>query len=442
MSEKSIFSEIEKPRRGPTLQEKLAARKYKTPSRFITFLYDHIASAVLLPKYNPHITVDPSAAELHMPCIIVWNHLSRLDHLYTMKAVYPRAYNMVAGYSEFFRSHLRAVFKLNQIIPKKIYEADIPGIRAMSSILKKGGIVTFSPEGMSSIYGTNQPVVPGSGRFIKFFGVHVYFLEMAGQYLTSTKHYLEERKGWTEAKLSLLYTPEQLREATGDEVEAKLNEIFRHDEFEWTRERRIRWKMHGRSCEHLDEICYRCPKCGTDLSMKASGDSIVCSVCGNGARMNDYYEFEPFAPDCVIPVSPSKWVEEERVAMIRAIRSDPGYSFTEEYEVGYLPRYKLLKKKKTSEKCGSGKMTFDHSGIHFSGEIAGRPYSFDLSYEFVYSLVIMTDTSKFALYVDGEFLEFTPKTRSVGKTLLLTEEMHRLHFNVWKNFPWNAWMYE
>ncbi|MBP5270150.1 MAG: 1-acyl-sn-glycerol-3-phosphate acyltransferase, partial [Clostridia bacterium] len=243
MSEKSIFSEIEKPRRGPTLQEKLAARKYKTPSRFITFLYDHIASAVLLPKYNPHITVDPSAAELHTPCIIVWNHLSRLDHLYTMKAVYPRAYNMVAGYSEFFRSHLRAVFKLNQIIPKKIYEADIPGIRAMSSILKKGGIVTFSPEGMSSIYGTNQPVVPGSGRFIKFFGVHVYFLE--------------ERKGRTEARLSLLYTPEQLAEATGDEVEAKLNEIFRHDDYEWTRERHIKWNMHGRSCEHLDEICYR-----------------------------------------------------------------------------------------------------------------------------------------------------------------------------------------
>ena len=29
-----------------------------------------------------------------------------------------------------------------------------------------------------------------------------------------------------------------------------------------------------------------------------------------------------------------------------------------------------------------------------------------------------------------------------GKVLLLIEEMHRYHFNSWKNFPWNDWMYE
>ncbi|MBO4366774.1 MAG: hypothetical protein J5843_03850, partial [Clostridia bacterium] len=29
-----------------------------------------------------------------------------------------------------------------------------------------------------------------------------------------------------------------------------------------------------------------------------------------------------------------------------------------------------------------------------------------------------------------------------GYALLITEEMHRLHANIWKNFPWNDWMYE
>ena len=24
----------------------------------------------------------------------------------------------------------------------------------------------------------------------------------------------------------------------------------------------------------------------------------------------------------------------------------------------------------------------------------------------------------------------------------ITEEMHRLLYNIWKNFPWNDWMYE
>ena len=424
-----------------TLQEKLTLRKYKTPSRVVTFIYNAVGSSVLLPKYNPHIEIiDPLPDK--GPAIIVWNHLSRLDHLYTMKAAYPRGYNMVAGYSEFFRAHLHTVFKLNQILPKKIYEQDISGIRAINSILKQGGIVAFSPEGMSSIYGQNQPIIPGTGKFIRFYRVPIYFLEMRGQYLTSTKHFLEERKGRTQARLTLLYTPEQLDAAEPEEIDAKLNEIFRHDEFEWTRKQGIKWNMHGRSCEHLDEICYRCPKCGSDLTMHASGDRIVCEKCGNGAVMNDYYAFEPFDGNCIIPESPSKWVELERLDIIKKIREDKNYSFSEKVSLGYLPAYKYVPKKYTSQPCGEGVITFEHNGVSFKGTKLGEPFSFTLSYSTLFSLVIMTSTEKFALYVNGEFYEFTPGRRTVGKMLLITEEMHRLHYNVWKNFPWNDWMYE
>ena len=429
-------------RRVVSIREELAARKYRSPGKFVSFLYNIIGSTVLLPQYAPHFKFDDRLPPEGGPAIVVWNHLSRVDHLYTMKAVYPHSYNMVAGYSEFFRSHLHTVFKLNQIMPKKIYEQDIAGIRAMYSILKNGGIVTFSPEGMSSIYGTNQPVVPGSGRFIQFFHVPVYCLEMRGQYLTSTKQFLKIRKGRTEARLYKLFTPEQLESMTPDEIDAKLNEAFRHDEFEWTKERGIKWRMHGQSCERLDEICYRCPRCGTDLSMKAGGDRIQCAVCGNGAVLNDYYAFEPFDGSCVIPESPSKWVELERADIIRAIREDPDYSFSEHVKLGCLPNDHYIKKKATSELCGEGVFTLDHCGAHFSGTKDGRPWSFDLGYNVLYSLVIMTTTAKFALFVGGEFYEFMPDRRTVGKMLLITEEMHRLHVNLWKNFPWNDGLYE
>ncbi|MBR6921847.1 MAG: hypothetical protein IKH51_06605, partial [Clostridia bacterium] len=132
-----------------TLQEKLAERNYKRPSGFVTFLYNAIGSTVLLPRYAPHITKKVDITERKGPCFLIWNHLSRLDHLYTMKAAYPDRYNMVAGYNEFFRGHLFLVFKLNQILPKKIFTNDRAGLKAMNSIIKQGGIVTFSPEGMS-----------------------------------------------------------------------------------------------------------------------------------------------------------------------------------------------------------------------------------------------------------------------------------------------------
>ena len=426
----------------PTLQQKLAERKYHTPSKIVTFIYNALGSLILLPQYAPHITKKADIRDRDGGCFLVWNHLSRLDHLYTMKAAYPDRYNMVAGYNEFFRSHLHLVFKLNQIIPKKIYTNDRAGLKAMNSIIKQGGIVTFSPEGMSSIYGTNQPVVPGSGHFLKHYGVPVYCMNFRGQYLTSTKHFLEARKGRTEAELFLLFTPEQLKEMTADEIQDKLNETFHHDDYEWGQKNHIKWKMHGRSAEHLDEICFMCPKCGGDLTMKAEGKKIWCTKCGNGAVVNDYYEFEPFTDDCVFPVSPVKWVEQERVRIIKEIRDDPDYSFTEEVNLGYLPPYKYVPKKYTSMPCGKGKITFDHKGIHFDGEKFGEDWHFDLDYSVIYSLIIMTSTAQFSLYVNNQFYDFKPNRRSVGKMLLITEEMHRYHYNTWKNFPWNDWMYE
>ena len=426
----------------PTLQDKLAQRKFTPPGKTVTLLYNAVASTVLLPRYNPHIVKHVDIRDRDGACFIVWNHLSRLDHLYTMKAAFPEGYNMVAGYNEFFRSHLHLVFKLNHILPKKIFTNDRLGIKAINAIIKQNGIVTFSPEGMSSIYGVNQPVVPGSGHFLKHYGIPVYFLKLKGQYLTSTKHFLQERKGRTEAEFSLLFTKEQLKELSAEQIEDILNESFRHDDYEWSRENRIKWNMHGNSAEHLDEICYRCPRCGADLSMHAEKDRIFCTKCGNGAVVNDYYEFVPFDSECVLPVSPSKWVEEERVQIIKEIRNDPAFSFSEDVTLGDLPPYKYVPKKYTSVPCGEGRITVDHKGIHFKGKRHGEPWSFDLDYSVVYSLIIMTSTAQFALYVNGQFYEFIPGRRSVGKMLLTVEEMHRYHCNTWKNFPWNDWMYE
>ena len=158
--------------------------------------------------------------------------------------------------------------------------------------------------------------------------------------------------------------------------------------------------------------------------------------------MNNYYEFEPFDADCVIPESPTKWVELERQNIIREIRENPNYSFTEKVKVGSLPTDHLIKDQKTSEPCGEGTITIDHQGMHFEGTKNGQPWQWDMPYNMLYSLIIVTDTSFFALYVDKEYYDFFPERPSVGKMLVLTEEMHRLHENIWKNFKWYDYMYE
>lgn len=426
----------------PTLQQKLSVRKYRKPSRIILFLYRVIMSGFVAPKYRPHYTIKDNVNDCKGPCFIIWNHLSRLDHAFVMEASYPRRINILAGYNEFFRSHLAFVFRLMNIIPKKNYTDDLCSVRAMNSIIKQGGCLAFSPEGMSSIYGQNQPIVPGTGRFLQFYHIPVYFVHLAGAYLTSTKCCLDERQGRVDVEMSLLFTPEQLEKMTPEEIDNAINEAFRHDDYAWNKEQHIKWKTDGHICKNLSDICYRCPKCGAELQMTAEKDYIKCNCCGNGARMNDYYEFEPFSDECVIPESPAKWVEEERAAIIREIRKDPAYSFSEKVKVGCLPEHHLIRHKATSVPCGEGVITINHTGLHFKGTKKGEPWEFDLPYSVTYSLPIVVGTDYFSLYVNRDYYDFFPERPATGKMLVLTEEMHRLHDNTWKNFPWFDHLYK
>jgi 1-acyl-sn-glycerol-3-phosphate acyltransferase/ribosomal protein S27AE len=431
---------MKKPKK--TVEQKLAERKFHRPNRFLYFLYHLLAKIFILHKYHPVITIKDDINKCKGPCVVIWNHLSRIDHAYLVAATYPKRMNILAGYNEFFRSHLQFLFKIMNILPKKNYAMDPVGIKAMLSIIKQGGCIAFSPEGMSSIYGTNQPIVSGTGHLLKHFGVPVYFLKMRGEYLANTKVCLDERIGHCEAELSLLFSADDMAKLSQEEIEDKINLAFKGDDYEYEKEIHVKWKTGGRICEHLNDICYKCPRCGEDMVMEAKGDEIRCKKCGNGAKMNDYYEFEPFDDKCVLPSTPSQWVLDERKAVIKEIRDNPNYSYSVKAKVGFLPTDHYIKHKLTSEVEGDGFFSVDHAGVHFLGTRKGQPYSFDLNYKEVFSLVIVTDVTHFALYVGTDYIEFYPEEPAVGKLLLLVEEMHRLHENTWKAFPWYASLYE
>lgn len=53
------------------------------------------------------------------------------------------------------------------------------------------------------------------------------------------------------------------------------------------------------------------------------------------------------------------------------------------------------------------------------------------------------DLSVFSLFINENEYDFYPDdSRFTAKAIMLTEEMHRLHINRWKNFPWFDYMYE
>ncbi|MBR5439743.1 MAG: hypothetical protein IKV61_05990 [Clostridia bacterium] len=424
-----------------TIAEKLAKRKYAPPSKLVSFLYKTIMVDICGKKYNPKFHIIDSVADYDGPCFVIFNHLSRIDHLYVCGACYPRITNMMAGYCEFYRKKFSLIFNLNKVIPKKQYTADSLPIRAVSKVLKKGGCVTFAPEGLASDFGGNKPIVPGTSKMFKHFKVPVFLCYLEGQYLQSTKVCLDERLGETHATLSLLFSKDDVQNLSVEEMDDIINEKFRRNEYEWNKEKKIKWKTYDRICHRLEDICYKCPKCKQEFTMKGEGNKIECLNCGNGATMDDYYVFHPYK-DAVIPESPHDWFQQQRVDIIKEIRENPNYVFEDDCKIGNLDEYKLLKGKNTSNIVGEGKLRIDHNGMHYVGTRNGKPYEFHADYKQLYTLITEVDSSYFNFYLNGEYFDVFPKHQTVGKIILLVEEMHRYHVNFYKNFKWNDYMYE
>ena len=422
--------------------KRLAKRKYRPTSRFILALYKFIMCDLLGRKNTAKYNIIDDVNDCDGPCFVIFNHLSRADHLYVMRACYPRITNMMASHNEFYRLKFAAVFALNKVIPKKNNSPDMRSIKAVGDVIKAGGCVTLAPEGLVSEYGGNQPIVPGTSKMFKHFKVPVYLCYLEGQYLQSTKVCLDHRKGETFVTMTRLFSKEDVEKLSVEEMDDIINEKFKRNEYAWNAEKKIKWETNGRICERLEDICYKCPKCGKEFTMKGEGDKIVCLNCGNGASMDDYYQFHPFE-NAVIPTSPFEWVEYERKEIIKEIRSDVNYFLEDECELGVLDEYKLVRNnKKSSFIVGEGKARLDHSGFHYVGTNKGEPFELHVDYKSLYSFITELNMSFFCLYYKGEYYEIHPKHQTTGKFTILVQEMHRYHVNFFKNFKWNDYMYE
>ena len=426
-----------------TIDDELKARDYKTPSKFVWFFYNILAHMPFFNgKYHVEYKKIDDINDCKGPAFIIWNHLSRRDYLFIKNVTHPKRYNMVAGYSEFHRSHLAWLFKIVKVIPKKNFSNDLLSIRAMTKVIKNNGTIAFSPEGMSSIYGCNQPIVPGTGRFLQFFHIPIYFVKLEGSYLTSNKVDITDRPGKVTCTIYKLFDGEDLLKMTPEEIENRINEEFRFNDYAWNKTARIKFKSHGKNTSHLNDLIYKCPKCGKEFSIECEGNDIYCKECGYGATLNDYYDMIPLHEGDKMFDNPTEWFQWQRQVIIDEIRKDPNYTYKVRVKLGKLLNTRYLKKMKLSEICGEGELIIDHAGIHYRSTKDGKEWQADMPYKTYYTGVIENDCTILSMYIDEVYYDFTPETNCMGKILLLIEEMHRYHYNTWKNFPWNDYMYE
>ena len=276
------------------------------------------------------------------------------------RAIFPHRANYVVAIDGFFGFPLKKWLLRNVGgICKRKFTTDLVLIRQIRRVLNNGDVLVLYPEARYSDCGTMSELPESLGQMCKIMKVPVVTLNCKGHHLKTPVWNLKDRKiPYTEAVLTQLYTAEQLKDASVDEINAKLAEALSYDDFAWQKENNIKIDVPYRA-EGLHHVLYQCPHCQTEYEMSSEGDTIRCGHCGKSWHMTGLGELVANEGETEFSHIPD-WYEWQR-ANVRAEVKEGRYRFESECHVMSMPNGTRF------YDIGTGTIVHDLDGFRLKG---------------------------------------------------------------------------
>ena len=361
------------------------------------------------------------------PCLILMNHTCFLDMEVAYSMLYPRKLNIVCSNDGFigFFGLMEWLMRTIGCIPTQKFVSDLQLVQDMQYCLKelKTSVLMY-PEAGYSFDGTATSLPRKMGVLLKKLDVPVVMIETKGIFARNPLYNeLQIRK---DQKISatgrVLFTQEQVRSLSVQELSDGVDEAFGFDHFAWQKEQNIRIEQPFRG-DGLHRILYKCPHCGEEGKLEGRGTTLTCGHCGKVWELTPLGEMQAQTGETEISHIPD-WFYWERQQVRREIL-DGTYNLDCPVKIAMQVDYKAV------YMVGEGRLTHDNSGFHLTG-CEGK-----LDYH-------QKPQACFSLYADYYWYEiadcicigdkevhyfcFPQDTGvSVAKLRLATEEMYKLY---------------
>lgn len=220
--------------------------------------------------------------------LIVSNHTTNYDFLMVGSSFKQHMY--FVGSEHIMRKGLasKAVEFCFGLITRKKATVAAATVMEIKRRLNVGYNVCLFAEGQISMNGCSNKIVPSTAAVIQRLGVPVATFRMYGGYLSSPRWAMKLRKGNITGELVRIYTPEELKSMTVDEIDKCLNNDLYVNAYEYNDDRRIAYKCKGkRYAEGIEFGLVMCPLCGSLATLKSKGDSFFCT-CGMKGTIDAY----------------------------------------------------------------------------------------------------------------------------------------------------------
>ncbi len=347
--------------------------------------------------------------------------------------------NVVIGHNNIFKKGLFKLLLSGGIIPKKLYQADQRSVMDMLKVLKMGGSLLIFPEGIQATSGSMHPIFAGTSKLIKKAGVPVVLCKSYGSYLIRPRYRRHDNKGHQEYHYEILFTEQDLKEMSLEEIDARLLERFRFNDFEWNKTARNKY-TGGKGeplAKGIDSVLYYCPKCKQEFTLETEGDKIICRNCGNTVVLNEYYDLVPETESDHMPYSSiDEWFKHQRKLVSEEVKNE--FSCSYECDMYDFRMDKLYKDPYCC--CGEGVVTITNTQIRYKGTRFGENVDMSFDIKSIPSFVFFPSQDN-DFYIEGVYYGFRPKTdkRKVVKYMLLVEEAHRLLDTTWDKISRSAY---
>ncbi|MBE6550868.1 MAG: hypothetical protein E7665_01905 [Ruminococcaceae bacterium] len=355
------------------------------------------------------------------PCLILMNHSSFTDLKLASFYFFPRPLSIVCTMDALVGKSL--LMRLLGCIPTKKFVSDLQLMSDMRYALRKlKSSVLLYPEAGYSFDGRATVIPDTMGKLLKFLKVPVVFVMAHGAFARDPLYNgLQLRKVDITMDVKLLYTAEDIKEKSAEELSAGVTEAFSFDNFKWQQENEVKIDEDFRA-DGLNRVLYKCPACNAEGANVGKGTRLKCTACGKEYELTEYGKMRAVNGETEFEHIPD-WFDWQRKEVLDEIK-EGRYGFEKEVDIYVLTDFKAL------YRIGDGVLAHGENGFTLKGcggklDIHRTPdTSYSLNADFFWYEI--GDT--ICIENEGKLYYCFPKGEAdiVTKTRLAAEELYKL----------------
>lgn len=415
------------------LKKEIICRRINRPNRLLAVIVFFFLGVIARKnKVRFHYSFNLKSLK-NKPVILISTHASRLEFVCALSGFKHRNINVVCGYQNIMKKYVYTLLKHLGVIPKYLYQPDYLCIKNMLSVIKRGGNLALFPEGIQSISGSTHPINPATCKFLKRAGATIVLCKSEGAYLCQNRFSKDVKKGRVDFYYDVLFTPEDLKTLSEEQIYSKLIDRFSYNEFKLNKVRHEKYVGKLPNIDGLDKIIYKCPRCGNEFTLKIDGETMTCDDCGYSIKMDCYYDVTPNYDGKLYFDNVDDWFKWQRNTVTETVEGDfePLKTMAGLY---VLRTDKLNKAPDDKIFLTHGTLTLDKENLTIKGDDASNGVDFTFSMKEVYSLTFSL-SGFLEFYFEDEYYVIKPddNLNQMIKWTLYSEEIHNLYDLRWKN---------